>query len=200
MGPVEWCEMPSVSLRQWSTVRTVALDEIEEAHRSVGGSGPGRRYATQQINQAYAVLLSSQFQGFCRDLHTECVGFLLRPVAHAGLQALLRSDLLLHRKLDRGNPNPGNIGADFSRLRPAFWRSVEAEDARNGQRQVLLEELNEWRNAIAHQDFDPTRLGGTTTLRLERVRTWRNACDGLAQSFDRIMRTHLESWTGSSPW
>jgi len=49
----------------------MALDEIEAAHASVGGTGPGRRYATQQINQAYALLIASQFQGFCHDLHTE---------------------------------------------------------------------------------------------------------------------------------
>lgn len=54
-------------------LRARALDEIEAAHASVGGTGPGRRYATQQSNQAYAMLLASQFQGFCRDLHTESV-------------------------------------------------------------------------------------------------------------------------------
>jgi hypothetical protein len=56
--------MPSLSYQYWSTARAASLDEIESAHRSVGGSGPGRRYATQQINQAYALLLASQFQGF----------------------------------------------------------------------------------------------------------------------------------------
>ena len=67
--------MPSLSLQHWNAVRLPRLDEIERAHSSVGGTGPGRRYATQQINHAYAVLLSSQFQGFCRDLHTESVDF-----------------------------------------------------------------------------------------------------------------------------
>src|SRR5262249_19369869 len=33
----------------------------------------GRRYATQQVNRAYAVLLASEFQGFCRDLYSECM-------------------------------------------------------------------------------------------------------------------------------
>jgi hypothetical protein len=64
--------MPSNSFRQWRTVRFAELDQIANAHLSVGGSKRGRRYATQQINHAYAVLLSSQFQGFCRDLQTEC--------------------------------------------------------------------------------------------------------------------------------
>ena len=71
--------MSSVALHHWLTARASALDEIEQAHRSVGGTGRGRRYATQQINQAYAVLLSSQFQGFCRNLHEECADYLVMP-------------------------------------------------------------------------------------------------------------------------
>ena len=70
--------MPSYSLNHWTRERSEALDEIANAHSSVGGSARGRRYATQQINHAYATLLSSQFQGFCRDLHSECVD----PRAH----------------------------------------------------------------------------------------------------------------------
>src|SRR5260370_42071330 len=78
--------MPSLALQDWSRRRGAALDEIEHAHRSVGGTGPGRRYLTQQINQAYVVLLSSQFQGFCRDLPTDCADYLLASVAAPVLQ------------------------------------------------------------------------------------------------------------------
>src|SRR5437667_2665396 len=106
--------MPSVSLLAWRTVRRAALNEVEAAHRSVGGTGRGRRYTTQQINQAYAVLLSSQFQGFCRDLHTECARLVVRSLPSPDLQVMFRVSLLLNRKLDRGNPNPGNIGSDFN--------------------------------------------------------------------------------------
>src|ERR1051326_7716073 len=70
--------MPSIALQNWHTNRLRTLDEIEQAHRAVGGIGRGRRYATQQINHAYTVLLSSQFQGFCRDLHTECIDAVVR--------------------------------------------------------------------------------------------------------------------------
>src|SRR5437763_6783257 len=104
--------MPSRSLHAWRTTRTAALDEVENAHRLVGGTGPGRRYATQQINQAYAVLLSSQFQGFCRDLHSECVDLLVAVIANASMQAMSGRNMQHGRKLDTGNPNPGNIGAD----------------------------------------------------------------------------------------
>jgi hypothetical protein len=112
--------MPSTSYRRWTTIRSSALDEIANAHSAVGGTGPGRRYATQQINQAYAVLLASQFQGFCRDL--------------------------------------------------------------------------------AHQDFDPAKLGGSVQLQLAQVRRWRVACNAMAQSFDEGIRLHLQTVTGNSPW
>lgn len=73
--------MLSISFLEWTTTRAVALDEIEQALAAVGGTERGRRYATQQINQAYAVMLASQFQGFCRGLHTECVDHLVRAIA-----------------------------------------------------------------------------------------------------------------------
>ncbi|HQU43183.1 MAG TPA: hypothetical protein PK867_10240, partial [Pirellulales bacterium] len=88
-----------------SNERRIALDELEAAHRSVGGTGRGRRYATQQINQAYAALLSSQFQGFCRDLHRECADYLVQSLT--GVLARAFGALLgENRKLDRGNPTP----------------------------------------------------------------------------------------------
>jgi len=176
------------------------LDEIENAHRSVGGGGRGRRYATHQINHAYAMLLSSQFQGFCRDLHSECVDHIVRVVNPTGLQTVLRAEFTLHRKLDRGNPSPGNIGADFARHGTNFWDEVQTHNRRNPLRMKHLEDLNNWRNAIAHQDFDPSKLGRIIVLRIRRIRTWRVACERLAISFDEILRQHIRRLIGTSPW
>jgi len=192
--------MPSRSLGTWNTVRVSALDEIEDAHRSVGGTGRGRRYATQQINYAYAVLLSSQFQGYCRDLHSECILHLVRGITPLPMQSVVQEGFVFRLALDRGNPNPGNIAADFNRLGLDFWDVVNAHDPRNRQRQRLLEDLNQWRNAIAHQDFTSPLLGGLTVLTLERVRRWRSACMGLARSLDRVMADHIYSMVGTRPW
>src|SRR5712692_5986443 len=123
--------MPSVSWHEWHRTRALDLDDIEAAHRSVGGTARGRRYATEQINHAYAVLLASQFQGFCRDLHSESVDCLVRIVAPAVLQSVLRAEYLLNRSLDRGNANPGTIGSDFNRLGVEFWRQVYTDYPRN---------------------------------------------------------------------
>ncbi len=72
--------MPSHSLVRWIKECAKALDDIEAVHCSIGGSKPGRRYAMQQINYAYAVILSSQFQAFYRDLHSEVVDYFLRGI------------------------------------------------------------------------------------------------------------------------
>jgi hypothetical protein len=192
--------MPSLSLQHWLTARAAALDEIESAHQLIGGTGPGRRYATQQIDQAYAVLLASQFQGFGRDLHTESADYLARAVPNPALRGIIQIELRRQRKLDVGNPNPTNLGTDFNRLGLKFWTEVGASDARAAHRRLQLESLNTWRNAIAHQDFDPVKLGGRTTLLLQEVRAWRSACDGLARTFDAVLRHHLGTVTGSFPW
>ena len=52
-----------------------------------------------------------------------------------------------------------------------------------------LQELVDWRNAIAHQDFDP--VGGDPKLHLSTVRAWRTAANSLADDFDRAMRNYL---------
>jgi hypothetical protein len=76
-----------------------------------------------------------------------------------------------------------------------------ALDRRTSQRRRSLEELNEWRNAIAHQDFLPGMLmAGRPVLHLAQVQTWRKACDGLVRSFDRVMRGYILGVTGTAPW
>ena len=120
--------MAAQSLLRWNRKRADALNEIEIAHMSVGGSERGRRYATQQINYAYAALLSSHFQGFCRDLHSECIDHIV-AIVPVQVQGFLRIEFIWNRSLDRGNPHAGAIGSDFNRLGVDFWTEVYALDA-----------------------------------------------------------------------
>jgi hypothetical protein len=193
--------MPSAAFRNWMTARAAALHGIEDAYRSIRGGGPGRRTATQQLNHWYAVMLASQFQAFCRDLHTECAEAFVAPVSLPDLRRALLANVVSERKLDSGNANPVNIGRDFNRFALVFWSAVDVDHPRNPRRKVLLEELNGWRNAIAHQSFTPAMLkGGSAVLPLSRVQRWRTACAGLARSFDHVMRAHLLKITGVVPW
>jgi hypothetical protein len=193
--------MPSQSYRKWLTTTAKALDEIEAAHASVGGTGPGRRYATQQINQAYAVLVASQFQGFCRDLHTESVARLMAFInPSASVRHLIQAGFTRGRQLDSKNAQPGSLGADFGLLGIKFWDEVEKHDVKNKDRKSELENLNKWRNAIEHQNFDEVSPGVDPNLSLQQVRRWRSACGRLARSFDEVMRAYLQSLTGVTPW
>lgn len=193
--------MPSQSYRVWLTTRASELDEIEAAHASVGGTGRGRRYATQQINHAYAVLVASQFQGFCRDLHTESVARLMTFINPPALvRHLVQAGFTQGRQLDSKNAQPSSLGADFGLLGIKFWDRVKAHHGRNEARRVELERLNKWRNAIAHQNFSEVNPHSSSGLTLAEVRRWRSTCGRLARSFDEVMRVHLQSLIGSSPW
>jgi len=102
--------------------------------------------------------------------------------------------------LDAGNVYPGSVGEAFNRFGLIFWKKViQLEPHRHKIRQANLEELNYWRNAIAHQDPGPQNLD-LTRLTLLRVRRWRRACERLATGFDEVMRVHIAALTGASPW
>jgi hypothetical protein len=191
--------MPSHSLIRWNGERADALDEIENAHALVGGTERGRRYATQQINYSYAALLSSHFQGFCRDLHSECADRLV-AIVPVQLQDLLSAEFTWNRSIDRGNPHPGAVGSDFHRLGVDIWADVYVLDARNERRRETLQELIDWRNAIVHQDFDPVAPGGIPALHLARVRAWRSAVNALARFFDQAVYNYLQGVVGAAPW
>jgi hypothetical protein len=190
--------MRSRAFNYWKRERAQALDEIAAAHFAVGGTGRGRRYATQHINQAYAVLVCSQFQGFCRDLHSEAVDYLVTSIQPVSLRSVIRIRMTEGRKLDRGNPNPGNLGSDFKRIGLDFWERLQTSQRSNKSRQEKLEELTVWRNAIAHQDF--SKLDPTQNLRLNMVKAWRSACDKLAEQFDQVVGQYLQHTLGSAPW
>lgn len=192
--------MPSRALRHWQTRSRKVLDEFEAAHALLAGTSAGRRFARQQIAQAYVVVVCSHFQRYCRDLYSESVDHLVAQPGFALLAPVLLNSLNLNRRLATGNANPGNIGADFGRFGLRLWDHVNRASPRNAARQSRLGELNLWRNAVAHQDFTNPALGGRDTLRIGEVRGWRSACSSLAVEFDREVGLYLSSITAVRPW
>lgn len=161
----------SLALDVWQENQSNRLDEFENAHTAVGGSDRGRRFATQQINRGYAVVLAAQFQAFCRFLHLECAGALVRSIPSTDLQKVAHVNFFTGLVMDRRNANAGNIGRDFGRLGIKLWDELAARNPRNALRNRKLEELNAWRNAIVHEDFrDKTTFpaGQRTILRLSK--------------------------------
>jgi len=109
-------------------------------------------------------------------------------------------NLTANRLLDRGNPTPGNIGSDFNRLGFQFWDKVINYSFQNERRRQSLVEMNAWRNAIAHHDFDPAKLKGRVSLQLRQVQAWKSSCNQLARSFDFVLQKHVQSRIGALPW
>lgn len=184
------------------------LDEFEQVHGRVTGdqSRRGRTYLTEQINHAYLLAVAAQFQAFCRDLHSEAAQFVASLAAHQHAQATLLLLLTQERALDRGNANPANLGKDFNRLIPDFVDAVKKGSRANGRRLGLLEQLNTWRNVLAHaqdtHELTPAQRqaiqGTKPTLRY--VRKLRRNCDGLALQLERTLKARLQSIVGQSPW
>ncbi|MBI5493953.1 MAG: hypothetical protein HY904_02940 [Deltaproteobacteria bacterium] len=188
--------MASGALKRWQGEGQHELDELETAHKSVGGAGRGRRWATRQLNYAYALLVAAQFQRYCRDLHSEAVDA-LADAAGPSMGAVLRAALLKNRRLDKGNASPSAIGADFDFLGTSkIWDAAKSVDVRTKGRQDALEELNSYRNAIAHHDFSKVKPG----LRLAKVVRWRRACDGLAATLDVAVSQQVQVVTNKAPW
>jgi hypothetical protein len=192
--------MPSRALQVWQGASATALDEIENAHRAVGGPRPGRRVATLRLTQGYVLLLSAQFQRFCRDLHSESFAWILnQQTIRPGVDTTLLAVLTSGRALDRGNPTADNILRDFRPICPAFWSDVAQHKRHNAARRKKLELLNEWRNAIAHHDFTKPNAS-SERIWLKSVQSWRRACSGLAISFDAVVGASLARLVGQRPW
>lgn len=197
--------MPSNALQHWLTLSQTQLDEFENAHRLVRGrpGQPGRRYATGQLNHSYLVAVAAQFQRFCRDLHSEAAQHLSAAVP-VTLTISYLTLLTNNRKLDSGNAHDGAIGPDFNRLGLAFLQEVDRHNRLNPRRRRSLNQLNAWRNAIVHQDFnfktEVKTLIGSTQPTLPYVRRWRRNCDLLAKEFDEVVGTYLASVVQHPIW
>src|SRR5690242_19021468 len=108
--------MPSNALKQWLTVQSGELDRMEEAHQTIGGSAPGRRWRLQHLNDAYIVLLAAHFQSYCRSLHSEAVSAFAAATQPTAARTPVLEVMLADRRLDRGNATSENIRGDFSKL------------------------------------------------------------------------------------
>jgi hypothetical protein len=193
--------MPSRALVIWETTQQVELDQLEAAHAAVGRAGRGRSAATQPISDAYIVLVAAHFQQFCRDLHTEAADAIATSTRHADL---VNGALLLGRQLDRGNATPAALGADYERLGIQLWRALTRWDRRTPARRRRLEQLNVWRNAVAHRDFHLSssalaKVAGTTRS-LAFARSCRACCNVLARQFDEVVEMGLWGRLGRPPW
>lgn len=199
--------MPSGAYVQWTVLRRKHITELFDVHATVGGSGSGRRWRTQQINWAITLRIAAEFQGFSRSLHDEVVDAFAQAAAplNMPLQSTLRALLTAGRALDRGNAHPGSLGADFGRFGMQLWPSLGAYgDGRSTAWRDTLEALNRSRNAIAHAneaEIAALANDGWTLSQLDTVRRFHRATDSLASAMDTVTSNHIERmFGGGRPW
>jgi hypothetical protein len=147
--------------------------------------------------QGYAMLLSGHFQGFCRDLYTECAQLCAAAVP-AGMVAAVQEQFAAELKLDSNNPTVQTIRKDLQRF--GFSLDLVAADPANALRITHLGHLNFWRNTAAHQKTVPAPSGIPPLLTLADIRNWKASCDGLARSLDAIMYKQMHVILGAAPW
>jgi hypothetical protein len=193
----------SRSLEGWRGESSGELDEIEVVHGKVEGTGAGRRVLTQQVNFAYAALITAHFQRYCRSVHSEASQVIVATVSEEAIAGVLEGLLTENRVLDKGNPTPGNLGSDFRRFGFAFWDAVEKNDKRNAKRKTKLEQLCEWRNGIAHGDISRKLAAEKLVpekVTLDTCKDWRRALNGLAVSIDKVVADQCENLGCPRPW
>src|SRR5258708_4807004 len=190
--------MPSRALRKWSTTQRAELDRLETA------ASDADQALRQQLVDAYLLFLAGHFQHFCRELHAEAADFLVSQMQPSGARSLVNDLILDGRMLERGNAHPAALRGDFARMGMDILHMVARRNPRSSGRQRRLEQLNVWRNAIAHQALPlsgplAARTAGTARS-LPWVRVWCVDCASFARDLDAVVSQYLTNLLGRSPW
>jgi hypothetical protein len=211
--------MASESFKSFQNNISRQLDRLRDVHGTLTKGKAGRplsKLATQQVIDAYIVLLSGVFQLYCRDVYQEALDVLVGHVGLPRLEAALYRNFQWGLELESRNAQPGSLGSDFGRLGMDLWTRLYSIDRRNRGRKAKLDALNVWRNAIAHQNFDFETVSadgpkadrdraakaGATKRTLSQAMDWRAAMSGLAADIDRSVSAHL-TWMlrlPAAPW
>ena len=185
--------MPSASLLNWQNERMNRLTDFDAQCAACLAVVPPNLRLLDEDLRGYALLLSAHFQGYCRDLYSECAEIVVSRV-RASLQLLIQEQFTYGRKLDHGNPNLDSIREDFKRF--GFRLDFVAADPANAGHISNLARLNKWRNVAAHHGTIPVGV----PLDLPSLQVWRISCDQLATSLDGIMYNRLRRILRRVPW
>ena len=200
--------MPSSAYNDWVGARRDRFNELLAAHARVGGSGPGRRWRTQQLNWSLTFRLAGEFQGFARELHDQSVECCINSIfsINPDLADVARINMQHNRQLDRGNAQPSALGSDFGRLGLLLWPTLRRVNGnpKSDKWNTELNSLNIARNAIAHDDqakFLELENLGKMPITLTTVKTWRRSLDSLAAAMDDVVGDYLGTLLGGPrPW
>jgi hypothetical protein len=189
--------VPSAAFIRWQNDRMPRLDQVDAHCAAILATVPPNPTFLDETLRGFVLHLSAHFQGYCRDLYTECSQIWIAAMP-AGFQAAAQAQFSAQLALEKGNPSYDNLKRDFNRL--GFLLDLPAAHAAGPRRITDLGHLNAWRNRAAHQGTRPLGAGVPPALTLPIVQGWRASCDGLAASLDGIMRVELLHILGVAPW
>jgi len=187
--------MPSAALLKWQNVRLPSLANVDTQCVASVAAVPPNFALIDENYRGYILLLAAHFQGFCRDLHTECAQIVASKV-RASLEILFQSQFSARRELDRGNANVKSIIEDFNRF--GFNMKTQLNGIVGATAlKADLHALNEWRNAAAHHN---TILPAGGPLTVPLIQSWRNSCNSLATALDKILYIQVKARLRRQPW
>jgi hypothetical protein len=197
--------MTSSALHGWRSTRAQRLDRLESAHKAIGGSGPGRRWVTEELNHALILRLAAEFQGFAVDLHNEMASAIASTLAGGDAEryVLLIRAFTTTRRLNRANASPEALRHDFELLGLGLWvRLAQRYPTRANQWRDRLARLNQARNGLAHSDEQKLEsvVAAGWPLTLQSVRRWRSTLDVLTTGMDLVAVEHLDRVFGVRAW
>jgi hypothetical protein len=185
--------MPSRALTIWQTRRWPRLIQFDGQCAAGHAALPANPELVDENVRASTLLTAAHFQGFCRDLYTEC-GQTIASVAAANLQPIIQKQFATNLSLNQGNATEQNIVEDFSRL--VIGLDLRGADPYNNRRLDDLRDLNILRNIAAHhKPLAPASFPTLTTIRI-----WKNSCAAFATSLDQILYNELSTILGHLPW
>ena len=186
--------MPSHAMLTWQLVCESRLEPMRQLCLADVSADRSAALADEQL-RAFVVLLSAHFQGFLRDLYTECVQSLVRIMPES-LRIGFEFQCFGGLKLETGNPKWDNIRIDFDRIgldiSQPFRTKPESE-----RLLTQLGLLNRARNAVAHRENN--RPDGVA-IDSEHAAIWFAACDTIARELESVMDLHLATIIGQAPW
>jgi len=96
--------VPSVAFTRWQTDRLTRLNEVESHCAVIDALAPANPTFLEEVLRGFVLHLSAHFQGFCRDLYTECSQIWIAAIP-AGLKATAQSQFFAQLALEKGNPS-----------------------------------------------------------------------------------------------
>jgi len=84
------------------------LNEVDAHCAAVLALVPPKPNFLDETLRGFVLHLSAHFQGFCRDLYTECSQICIAVIS-VGLKATAQAQFSAHLALEKGNPSHDNI-------------------------------------------------------------------------------------------